>query len=59
MLLPSEPQKLTYFSHRQSLAWHFDPLLLGKRSELPSVEDCQRQLNGAVISGMIRIHRNA
>jgi hypothetical protein len=55
MLLPSQPQKLSYLSHRQSLAWHLDPLLLGKRSTLPSVEDCQRQPNGAVISGMIGI----
>jgi hypothetical protein len=55
MLLPSQPQKLSYLSHRQSLARHLDPLLLGKRSKLPSVEDCQRQPNGAVISGMIRI----
>ena len=52
MLLPSpEPQKLTYFSHRQSLAWHFDPLLLGKKIEIyPRLKDCQRQPNGAVIS---------
>jgi hypothetical protein len=55
LLLPSQPQKLAYLSHRQSLAWHLDPLLLGKRSTLPSVEDCQRQPNGAVISGMIGI----
>jgi len=55
LLLPSQPQKLSYLSHRQSLAWHLDPLLLGKRSTLPSVEDCQRQPNGAVISGMIAI----
>jgi len=55
MLLPSQPQKLSYLSHRQSLAWHIDPSLLGKRSTLPSVEDCQRQPNGAVISGMIGI----
>jgi hypothetical protein len=50
MLLPSQPQKLTYLSHRQSLAWHLDPLLLGKRSTLPSVEDYQRKPSGAVIS---------
>jgi hypothetical protein len=55
MLLPSQPQKLPYLSHRQSLAWHLDPLLLGKRSKLSSVEDCQRKPVGAVISGMIRI----
>jgi hypothetical protein len=55
MLLPSQPQKLSYLSHRQSLAWHLDPLLLGKRSTLPSVEDCQRQPDDAVISGMIGI----
>jgi hypothetical protein len=30
-------------------------LLLGKRSKLPSVEDCQRQPVGAVIPGMIEI----
>src|SRR5476649_1788056 len=55
MLLPAQPQKLTYLSHRQSLARHLDPLLLGKRSTLPSVEDCQRQPSGAVITGMIKI----
>jgi hypothetical protein len=55
MLLPSQPQKLSYLSHRQSLAWHLDPLLLGKRSTLPLVEDCQRQPAGVVISGMIAI----
>jgi hypothetical protein len=55
MLFPSQPQKLTYLSHRQSLAWHLDPLLLSKRSTLPSVEDCQRQPNGAVISEMIGV----
>jgi hypothetical protein len=55
MLLPSQPQKLSYLSHRQSLARHLDPLLLGKRSKLPSVEDCQWRPVGAVISGMIGI----
>jgi hypothetical protein len=30
-------------------------LLLGKRSKLPSVEDCQRQSVGTVISGLIRL----
>jgi len=30
-------------------------LLLGKRSTLPSVEDCQRQTNDTVISDMIAI----
>ena len=53
MLLPSQPQKLTYLSHRQFLAWHLDPLLLGKRSTLPSVEDCQRKPNASVISGKL------
>jgi hypothetical protein len=46
-------------SHRQSLARHFDPLLLGKRSKRPSVEDCQRQPTRKTTSGMIRIDRNA
>jgi hypothetical protein len=55
ILLPSQPQKLTYFPHRHSLARHLDPLLLGKSSKLPVVEDCQRQPSGTVISGMIRI----
>jgi len=30
-------------------------LLLGKRSTLPSVEDCQRQPKGTAIPGMIGI----
>jgi hypothetical protein len=55
MVLPSQPQNLAYLPHRQSLARHLDPLLLRKESTLPSVEDCQRQPNGNVISGMIRI----
>jgi hypothetical protein len=55
MLLPSQPQKLTYLSHRQSLTRHLDPLLLGKGPTLPLVEDCQRQPSGAVISAMIGI----
>jgi hypothetical protein len=55
MVFPSQAQKLAYLSHRQSLTRHLDPLLLGKRSKLPSVEDCQRQPVGAVISSMIRI----
>jgi hypothetical protein len=33
-------------------------LLLGKRSTLPSVEDCQWRPVGAVISGMIGITGN-
>ena len=37
-----QAQYLTYLPHRQSLARHSDPLLLGKRSNLPVVEDCQR-----------------
>ena len=55
LLLPSQPQKPSYFPHRQSLAWHLDPLLLGKRSNLPSVEDRQRQPKSTVIPGMIGI----
>jgi hypothetical protein len=55
MLLPAQPQKFTYLSHRQSLARHHAPLLLGKKSTLPAVEDCQRQPSGAVTSGVIRI----
>jgi hypothetical protein len=58
MLLPSQPQQLTYLSHRQSLARHLDPLLLGKRSKLPSVEDRQRRCSAIVTSGMIRITGN-
>jgi hypothetical protein len=39
-----EPQahNLAYLPHRQSLARHSDPLLLGKESNLPVVEDRQR-----------------
>jgi hypothetical protein len=37
-----QAQYLAYLPHRQSLARHSDPLLLGKRSNLPVVEDCQR-----------------
>jgi hypothetical protein len=51
----SQPQDLTYLSHRQSLAWHPDPLLLGKRSKLPSVEDCQRPRSEHAISSVIMI----
>jgi hypothetical protein len=54
-VLPSQPQQLAYLSHRHSLTRHLDPLLLGKRSTLPSVEDCQRQTNDTVISGLIAI----
>jgi peptide/nickel transport system substrate-binding protein len=46
---------LGLISHRQSLARHLDPLLLGKRSTLPSVEDRQRQPKSAIIPGMIGI----
>jgi hypothetical protein len=55
MVFPSQAQKFAYLSHRQSFTRHRDPLLLGKRSKLPSVEDCQRKPIGTVISGMIRI----
>jgi hypothetical protein len=55
LLLQSQPQKFTYLSHRQSLAWHLDRLLLGKRSKLPSVEDRQRRCSVIVTSAMIRI----
>jgi hypothetical protein len=37
-----QAQYLAYLPHRQSLARHSDPLLLGKGSNLPVVEDCQR-----------------
>jgi hypothetical protein len=36
-------QHLAYLPHRQSLARHSDPLLLGKGSALPMVEDCRQQ----------------
>jgi hypothetical protein len=55
MVFPPQPQELAYLSHRQSLTRHLGPLLLGKRSKLPSVEDCQRQSVGDVIPGMIAI----
>jgi hypothetical protein len=55
MLLPPQTQQLSYLSHRQSLARHLDPLLLGKRSKLPSVEDCQCQQPDIAITSMIRI----
>ena len=41
-LTQPQPQHLTYLPHRQSLAWHLVPLLLGKGPKLPTVEDCQR-----------------
>ena len=41
-----QPQHLTYLPHRQSLTWHLAPLLLGKGSKLPTVEDCQRPARG-------------
>ena len=41
-LTQPQPQHLTYLPHRQSLTWHLVPLLLGKGSRLPTVEDCQR-----------------
>jgi hypothetical protein len=55
MVFPSQAQKLAHLSHRQSLTWYLDLLLLGKRSTLPSVEDCQWQSVGAIISAMIGI----
>jgi hypothetical protein len=58
MVFPSQAQKLAYLSHRQSLTRHLDPLLLGKRSKLPSVEDRQRRRSAIVTSGMIRITGN-
>jgi hypothetical protein len=51
----SQPQNLTYLPHRQSLARHSDPLLLGKRSTLPSVEDCQRPRSENAISSVTMI----
>ena len=41
-LTEPQPQHLAYLPHRQSLARHLDPLLLGKGSTLPVVEDCQQ-----------------
>jgi hypothetical protein len=38
-----------------ALTRHLDPLLLGKRSKLPSVEDCQPQPVGDAISATIAI----
>ena len=42
-LAQPQPQHLAYLPHRQSLARHSGPLLLGKGSALPMVEDCQQQ----------------
>jgi len=41
-LTQPQSQHLTYLPHRQSLTRHLVPLLLGKGSKLPAVEDCQR-----------------
>ncbi len=38
----SQPQRLAYLPHRQSLARHSHPPLLGKGPGLPLVEDCQQ-----------------
>ena len=70
---PAADVNLAYLSHRQSLSRHLDPLLLGKKSRLPSVEDCQKPntttlIHVIAITGMrdrnqtesvIAIHRNA
>jgi hypothetical protein len=50
-----QPQNLAYFPHRHSLARHLDPLLLGKRSTLPSVEYCQRKGPEAAVTSLIMI----
>ena len=41
-LSKSQAQHLAYLPHRQSLARHSHPPLLGKGSGLPLVEDCQQ-----------------
>jgi hypothetical protein len=50
-----QPQNLTYLPHRQSLARHLDPLLLGKGPTLPSVENCQPPRLAAAITSVIMI----
>ncbi|MGH8257015.1 MAG: hypothetical protein ACRET0_12470 [Steroidobacteraceae bacterium] len=50
-----QPQNLAYLPHRHSLTRHLDPLLLGKGSTLPSVEDCQRERPDAAVTSVIMI----
>jgi hypothetical protein len=50
-----QPQQLAYLSHRQSLTRHPDPSLLGKGSELPVIEDCQRRRQTPVPLNVITI----
>src|SRR5262252_6079993 len=38
-----QPQNFSDLAHRQSLGWHPIPLLLGKGTSLPSVENCRRR----------------
>jgi hypothetical protein len=42
-LSKSQAQHLAYLPHRQSLARHSHPPLIGKGSGLPLVEDCQQR----------------
>ena len=53
-----QPQHLTYLPHRQSLARHSRPPLLGKGSGLPLVEDCQQQRPAMSAPDGVHDHRN-
>jgi hypothetical protein len=50
-----QTQNFTYLPHRHSLARHLVPLLLGKGTTLPSVEDCQQRRPGAAVTSVIMI----
>ena len=55
LMTKSEPQNFSYFPHRHSLTRHFGPLLPGKGSRLPSVENCQQKRSNAAVTTMIMI----
>jgi len=57
LMTKSEPQNCSYFPHRHSLTRHFGPLLPGKGSRLPSVENCQQKRSNAAVTTMIMITR--
>ena len=57
-LAQPQSQDRAYLPHRQSLAWHAGPSLLGKGPKLPLVEDCQRPTSPPPRPGGDHDHRN-
>jgi hypothetical protein len=50
-----QSQNFADLAHRQSLAWHPVPLLLSKKTRLPSVENCRRRDRYALSATLITI----